>query len=42
MIDGREYHLCESLGSECGRGCQKHRSGRRLSKKEIEVDDYIF
>jgi|SRR5690554_4865388 len=30
LIDGGEYRLCDGLGNGCGRGCHRHRRGRRL------------
>ncbi|HZK26577.1 MAG TPA: DUF134 domain-containing protein [Thermoclostridium sp.] len=31
FIEGGEYRLCEELGNGCGRGCHRHRRGRRYS-----------
>ena len=30
-IEGGEYRLCEGLESGCGRGCHRHRHGRRFA-----------
>ena len=30
LIEGGEYRLCEGLGNGCGRGCHRHRRGRRF------------
>jgi len=29
LIEGGEYRLCEGIGKGCGRGCRKHKHGRR-------------
>ena len=31
LIEGGEYRLCEGLESGCGRGCHRHRHGRRFA-----------
>lgn len=30
-IEGGEYRLCDGLGNSCGRGCHRHRRGRRFA-----------
>lgn len=30
LIEGGEYRLCEGLENGCGRGCHRHRRGRRF------------
>ena len=38
LIEGGEYRLCEGLGNGCGRGCHRHRRGRRYLDNENQVD----
>ena len=37
MIDGGEYKLCEGIGNECGRGCQRQKRGGRNNGGEAWV-----
>lgn len=34
IIEGGEYRLCESLENGCGRGCHRHRRGRRFANRQ--------
>lgn len=38
LIKGGEYRLCEGLENVCGRGCHKHRRGRRFTESEDRGD----
>lgn len=31
LIQGGEYRLCDGQGNGCGRGCHRHRRGRRFT-----------
>jgi predicted DNA-binding protein (UPF0251 family) len=38
LIEGGEYRLCEGLGNGCGRGCHRHRRGRRFINDDADRD----
>ncbi len=33
-IEGGEYRLCDGMGHGCGRGCHRHRGGRRPAEPQ--------
>jgi predicted DNA-binding protein (UPF0251 family) len=35
LIEGGEYRLCEGLENGCGRGCRRHRHGRRFADSDF-------
>ncbi len=38
LIEGGTYHLCDGLGSGCGRGCRRRRRGWRFADNQGQSD----